>query len=890
MRHTFTFALAALILVSGVADAASDVPVGRLPRTVVPDKVAVELKIDPAQARFSGSVQMAVTVAEATKTVWMHGRDLAISSARITAQKGATQTFTVEVADVSGVLKLTVPKAIPAGRAVIDIVYDAPFGELQGAYKVKPDGNDYVITQMEAIGARNTFPGFDEPGFKQPWDLSLVVPTGLVAVANTSEIRSEKAADGWTRHVFATTENLPSYLIAFAVGPWDVIDGPDMPANAVRNYPVKLRGIAAKGQGPRMKYALDNTAVIVAAEEAYFDIPYPFDKLDLVAAPDFGAGAMENAGLIVYRDSLMFADEKSDVRTRQGYWGTHAHELAHQWFGDLVTMPWWDDLWLNEAFATWMASKITGQLQPGFHSSRGLQEGALGAMGEDSLASTRRVHEPINEFTDIESAFDGITYQKGGATLAMFERYVGEEKFRSAIRTYLKKHARGNATSADLIAAIADVSDDPDGVRKAFASFIDQPGVPIVHVTAQCDVGKPTLQVDQSRYLPIGSTATQAGDWLVPLCLRYGDSAGLHEQCGLVGGKSASVVLKTDRCPDFVMPNADGAGYYRFAMSAADQRKLEANFDRLSEREQRAFADSIDAAFEAGVIDSKTFLSAAARLANAPVRQTATAAVGNIAWMIRNLTRTNAEKQALRDFVAKIYAPRLDRVGTQPRPGENDDERLLRNSLISTMASTAREPKLRAELAAKGRRVLGIGGDGALHLDAIATDQRGLALGIAMNEGDATVYDALAKHFAVAQDAVLRGQLLGAMGEAKDPALVARTRALAFEKGKLRRNELRYALAAGDREDPASQAAARAWLDANFSALEAKLSPGGASLVNGYAAGMCSVVDADSITPKFGQRLSAMEGGPRTLAQAVESVKLCASLKEKQQAAGLHLP
>ncbi len=890
MRHIVTSALAALILASGVATAASDVPVGRLPRTVVPDKVAVELKIDPTQARFSGSVHMTVTVAEATNTVWMHGRDLAISSARITPSKGTAQAFKVEMVDVSGVLKLTVPEAIPAGRAVIDIVYDAPFGELQGAYKVKPDGNDYVITQMEAIGARNTFPGFDEPGFKQPWDISLVVPNGQVAVANTREIRSEKVGDGWTRHVFATTENLPSYLIAFAVGPWDVIDGPDMPANAVRNYPVKLRGIAAKGQGPRMKYALDNTAAIVAAEEAYFDIPYPFDKLDLVAAPDFGAGAMENAGLIVYRDSLMFIDDKTDVRNRQGYWGTHAHELAHQWFGDLVTMPWWDDLWLNEAFATWMASKITGELQPGFHSSRGLQEGALGAMSEDSLVSTRRVHEPINEFTDIESAFDGITYQKGGATLAMFERYVGEEKFRTAIRAYLKKHARGNATSADLISAIAEVSDDPDGVRKAFNSFIDQPGVPIVNVTSQCNDGKPSVLVKQERYLPIGSAATKAGDWLVPLCLRYGDSAGVHEQCSLVGGKSATVALKTDRCPDFVMPNADGAGYYRFSMAAADQLKLEANFDRLSEREQRAFADSIDAAYEAGVIDSKTFLSAAARLANAPVRQTATAALGNIGWMIRNLAKTKAEKQALRDFVAKIYAPRLAKIGTEPRVGESDDDRLLRNTLVSTMASVAREPKLRAELAATGRRVLGVGGDGALHLDAVSTDQRGLALSIAMGDGDATVYDALVTHLAVTQDAVLRGQLLGAMGAAKDPALVARTRALAFEKGKLRRNELRYALAAGDREDAASQAAARAWLDENFSALEAKLSPGGASLVNGYAGGMCSVAEADLIVPKFGQRLSAMEGGPRTLAQAVEGVKLCASLKQKQQAAGLHLP
>lgn len=889
MRSAFTTVVALLALAASVHAAAETIPVGKLPRTVVPSKVAVEMKIDPAQARFSGRVTMQVDVAEATRTFWMHGRDLSITRATFAPVNGKNLDLTLTEVDISGVLKVTAPAPLAKGRAVITIDYTAPFGQLQGAYKVKPDGNDYVVTQMEALGARNTFPGFDEPSFKQPWDISLVVPDGQVAVANTRELRREKAGDGWTRHVFATSENLPSYLIAFAVGPWDVVDGPNLPANAVRATPVKLRGIAAKGQGHRMKYALANTAEIVAAQEAYFDIPYPFDKLDLLAAPDFSAGAMENAGLIVYRDSLMFANEQSEVRARQGYWGTHTHEIAHQWFGDYVTMPWWDDLWLNEAFATWFASKIVGQLQPGFHTARNLQEGALNAMASDSLAATRRVHEPINEFTDIQSAFDGITYQKGGATLAMFERYVGEEKFRDAIRSYMRKHARGSATSADLVGAIAAASNDPAGVTKAFNSFIDQPGVPILSVRAQCDGGKPRLLVEQERYLPAGSTASNAGDWLIPLCVRYGDKDGLHEQCGLVGGKSATVALETEACPDFVMPNADGAGYYRFAMSPADQRKLDDNFGRLSEREQRAFADSVDAAYRAGAMDSRAFLAAAARLAEAPVRQTAMAPLGTMGWMITNLAKDAAGKQALRDYVAKIYGPRLAKVGTEPQAGESDDTRLLRNALIAAMASTAREPTLRADLAGKGRKVLGLGGDGALHLDAVATDQRGLALAIAMEDGDAVVYDALAKHLAVSQDPVLRGQLLGAMGNAKDPALMARTRALALESGKLRRNELRMTFG-GDRENPASMQAARAWLDANFTALEAKLAPGGATLLFGYTGGMCSVDEAESIAPKFGERMAKIEGGPRAMAQAVESVKLCASLKVKQGQAGLRLP
>ena len=891
MRISATAAIAAFLLLATTGASASEneqVPVGRLPRTVVPDKVAMELKIDPAQPRFSGTVRMNVRLAEATDVIWMHGRDLNIVSARILPKNGRNQSLTAAQVDVSGVLRLGAAKPISAGEAILEIDYDAPFGKLDGAYKVKPDGRDYVVTQLEAISARSTFPSFDEPSFKQPWDVSLVVPNGQKALANTTELRTEPAGEGWTRHVFATTENLPSYLIAFAVGPWDIVDGPDLPPNDIRNTPIKLRGIAAQGQGVRMAYALEHTAEIVTALERYFGSPYPFDKLDLVAAPDFSAGAMENPGLIVYRDTLMFANEQSDVRGRQGYWGTHAHELAHQWFGDLVTMPWWDDIWLNEAFATWMGNKVTGQLQPGFYTDRGLMEGALRAMGGDSLAATRRVREPIANFTDIEAAFDGITYQKGGAVLAMFERYVGEDKFRDAVRSYLRAHSRGNATSTDLIDAIAGTTENPDAVRNAFNSFLDQPGVPIVHVGAQCAAGsKPSLLVEQERYLPVGSTAPAGGEWQIPLCVRYGDKDGVHKQCALVSGRRATIELETGSCPDFVMPNADGAGYYRFAMSPADQKRLEANFDKLNEREQRMFADSLEAAFEAGAIDAPAFLSAAAKLANAPVRQTATAATGQMGWMIEYLARDDREKQALRDYVAKIYGPRLAKLGTTPKDGESDDDRLLRNSLMSLMTNTAKQPALRAELAAKGRAVLGLGGDNALHLDAVAPDQRGLALTMAMKEGGTEVFESLTKHLAATRDPQLRGQLLGAMSSAVDPALVARMHTLALEPGKLRRNELGYATGAGDTETAAGRQARREWLDANFEAVQAQLAPGGASLVYGYTGGMCSEAEAVTVEPKFAERLRTLEGGPRTLAQAVEGIRLCAALKAKQGVVGI---
>jgi len=894
LRRTVLFA--ALSVATGCAfAAASNVPTGPLPRTVVPSEVALELKIDPAQPRFSGHVDIQVDVAKATDTVWMHGRNLAIHKATYTPAHGKPVALTAAEVDVSGVLKLTAAKPLPAGKGVIAIDYDAPFGELQGAYKVKPDGHDYVVTQMEPLGARTAFPGFDEPSFKQPWDVTLVVPKDEVAVANAPEVSTQALPDGWKKVHFARTEALPSYLIAFAVGPWDVPQGPDIAPNGARTQPIHLRGVAAQGQGKRMQYSLAHTPEIVRALEDYFGIPYPFAKLDNVAAPDFWAGAMENAGMIVYRDSLMFPDETSAVGRRQSFWGVSSHELAHQWFGDLVTMKWWDDIWLNEGFATWMGNKIHQQLQPQAHADRGLLEGAIGAMGADSLATTRRVHEPIRDFTDVQSAFDGITYQKGGATLAMFERYIGEEQFRTGIRNYLKAHARGNATSADLIASVAAQSDDPKGVAAAFSSFIDQPGVPFVKVDVDCGAGKPALVLAQERYLPIGSTANREQTWGIPMTLRYADAAGVHEQKALVTGKQSRLELRdATSCPAWVMPNAHGAGYYRFALSPKLQQALSGAFAQLDEREQRMVADSVVAAYGAGALTPSQLLAALPQFASANVRQTVTAGMRSTEWMSEHLLDSDAARADFHAKVAAIYRPRLDRLGLAPKAGEADDDALLRSSLVGFFALTLKDPAVRAEMNQRGRAVLGLGGDGKpasgkLDLDAVSQDLRGTALAVAVQEGGKAAFDVAEKQFRASQDAVVRSQLLDAMGSTQDPALNDRVRGLVFEPGLLRRNEIVDAIG-GQAGEAATRPALRNWMDAHFKDLEARLAPAGAELVGMYADGMCSTADADALQATFGPRVADIEGGPRELQQTVEAIHLCAAQQQARAGQPLDFP
>ncbi|WP_189644657.1 M1 family metallopeptidase [Luteimonas gilva] len=867
----------ALLVATGLAHAADpEVPRGPLPRTVVPSLVKLELKLDPKQARFSGSTRIEAKVAKATDTIWMHGRDMKIGKAEAIVG-GKRIALTATDADVSGVLKLSAAEKIPAGDAVIEIAYEAPFGELQGAYRVKPDGNDYVVTQMEPLGARTAFPGFDEPSFKQPWDITLIVPENDVAVANSAETKTEKLGDGWKKVTFARTEALPSYLIAFAVGPWDVPAGPDISPNGSRTQPIKLRGIAAKGQGERMKYSLANTPAIVKGLEDYFGIPYPFDKLDNVAAPDFWAGAMENAGLIVYRDTLMFPDEKSAVGARQGFWGVSAHELAHQWFGDYVTMKWWDDLWLNEGFATWMGNKVHGQLRPEAHTDRGLLEGAIGAMGADSLASSRRIHEPIKDFTDIQSAFDGITYQKGAATLVMFENYIGPEKFKQGIRNYMKAHARANATSADLIGALAAQSDNPDAVSKAFFSFIDQAGVPSLKIDVDCAQGKPVLVLEQQRYVPLGSTLSPEQTWGIPLSVRYADGGQIREEKGIVTGKQARFELKqAQSCPAWVMPNAHGTGYYRFSLAPKWQQSLSDAFAKLDEREQRVYADSITSAYGAGQLTPSQFLAALPQFANAKVRQTASAGMFEVARMAVFQTKDAAERAKFRAEAAEIYRPRLQALGMSPKPGEEDDDRLMRSNLIAYLADSLKDKGVRDMLAKQGRAVLGIGGSGKLDPDAAPRDVRGWALAMAVEDGDKSVFDVAEKHFRATQDAELRGQLLRALGSTHDPKQAEHARAMVLEKGLLRRNEIPNILG-GQTDDDTIRPQMRAWLDQNFSELEARLAPAGARLLGLYAERMCSDAEATELQDKLAKRMETVEGGPRALKQEVEGIRLCAA-------------
>ncbi|MBZ0119378.1 MAG: M1 family metallopeptidase, partial [Sandaracinaceae bacterium] len=563
------------------------------------------------------------------RRIVLHGQGLEVGEARAVAgSRTVSARWRVLDAD-RGVAAVELDEEIGPGQVTLRIAYSAPFDRtLEGLYRVQVQDDWYAFSQMEPLAARKAFPCFDEPAFKAPFDVTLAIPSGMRAIGNGPE--AESVTEGERLRVrFERTPPLPSYLVAFAVGPLDIVEATSIAPNDVRARPLPLRGVATRGQGPRLAHALRHTPTIVAALERWFGIEYPYAKLDLIAVPDFGAGAMENAGAITFRERLLLLGEDPPIAQQRAFAFVTAHELAHHWFGNLVTTAWWDDLWLNEAFATWMETHALEQDFPELRAEIAEVEVFADAIGADSLATARRIREPIASDHDVHNAFDDITYGKGASILAMFEAYLGEDVFRRGVQSYLRSHEHGTAAAGDLLAAL-DRAAGRD-VATAFATFLDQSGTPFVRVEASCEEGRPRLTLAQSRYLPLGSHAEAERVWQVPVCVRYqlgGQSGGeLRRACTLLDRPQGELAL--EGCPDWVMPNADGIGYYVWSLPAPQLEALRTRgMARLSAREQLAVAQNVRQAERAGGIAYADALALLVPLASSTERELATSAMG----------------------------------------------------------------------------------------------------------------------------------------------------------------------------------------------------------------------------------------------------------------------
>lgn len=892
-----------------VASEPSDEPAPfRLPSEVVPTHYALELEVDPNRDEFRGEVAIDLELANARRQIWMHGRGLR----EVTVYASAfgldepVEARWEEVDADEGVGRIVFPRSIGPGAARLRLRYTRAFdASLEGFYRVSVGEDRYAFTQFEPLAARRAFPCFDEPGFKTPFDVTLVVPEGLGAFSNAREI-ARSISDGWARVRFATTERLPTYLVAFAVGPFDVVEREIAP-NDVRPTALSLRGLAPRGRGRELAFAMEHTPRVLEALERWFAIPYPFDKLDVVAVPDFGAGAMENAGLVTFRDTLLLLSESPPADQQRGFAFVMAHELAHQWFGNLVTMQWWDDLWLNEAFASWIETPIVEATFPELSSSTLELATQLEAFDADSLASARVIRQPIESSHDIANAFDDITYAKGASVLAMISAFVGAEAFQAAIRAYLREHARGNATTADLVRALG--RDARMGsVSAILESFSTQPGIPrIAFETPECAEGDgqvhARLRVSQRRFLPVGSSASVDAIWTVPVCVTYGDQRGaVRRSCTLLSEREGALELSA--CPAWVWPNPGGRSYFRFAVTEPMLRALAAPLraalvpgaqswregesgGAASTRDVMTLADAVIASLEAGEVDYEVAMDVLAPMTESAERFVATAPMGPLAFAREHLL-SGREIASFERRARQMYASQRRRLGWGVASRSDDPETAsLRASVLGFLARTARDPAVRREAMARARAFLGAdrGGDGRIHPEAVAPDLLEMVLAVAGEDG--ALFDRMLDELTRSEDGLLRRRLLVGLSSARNPRTRDRALALALDP-RLRTNEVMTPLFR-QMSDPEGREHAWTWLEAHYDALVARLGPENAGYLPHLAASFCDSASAERVRSFFGPRVSDIQGGPRILASALETVALCAARAEVQRASASRL-
>lgn len=842
----------------------------RLPGDVQPKEELLELRVDPHRERFSGTASLLVHLDVPRRVIYLHGKGLAVGRVTVTPQEGGDVAAAWSQVDESGMAALILPQPLQPGMARIRIEFAAPFGStLRGLHRVKQSGLTYAFTQFEPIAARESFPCFDEPSYKIPFTLTLIVPKDMEAVANAREQARVDDGKSWRVH-FAPTPPIPSYLVAFAVGPLDIVAAPDLPPNSVRARPLQLRGIAARGRGKEMAYALAHAGELLALLEEYFGSEYPYDKLDLLAVPD-KQGAMENPGAATFSESLLFVDESTaSVAQRRRFAGVVAHEFAHFWLGDLVTMRWWDDIWLSEAFATWMGHKIVDRWNPNMNAQVDLLAGVQRAMDADSLASARAVRQPIESTHDIENAFDAITYQKGAAVLAMFERWLGHEAFRQGVRRYLEQHRFGSAGTDDFIAAIsATVGRD---LTQPLRTFLDQPGVPWIEARTICD-GAAHVHVRQSRYLPLGSSGESQRTWQVPVCARFGVGKEVREVCTLVSESEGELPLGAT-CPDWVFPNAEGAGYFRVGLAATDLARLRrSNLRTLSTRERIAYVSNMRAAYDRGATSFAAAFESTLPLVGDAEPEIAGAAL-HFLQQAREWLYDDPMRSIIEAYLRKIYGGLGQKLGFQPAPDESPQRMRLRVGVIEALASIGRDPLVRNKLWALALDYLGHGADGAIHADAVDPNVITAALAVAGEQAKADLWEAMRAQLHRSEDETLRERLLWALAQTQNPVLAARALSLTLD-ATLRTSEALTPLWA-QMAQPQTRDVAWAFIKAHFVELMRRVGDDmGAWQLLAMAEHFCDEDHLADVERLFRPRARSLVGGPRLLANALEEIRLC---------------
>jgi cytosol alanyl aminopeptidase len=871
-----------------IADSVPDsirhpIPRGPLPQSVTPRHYRIDLTLLPENERYSGETQIRISLAEPAALIWLHGNDLAVSEAYVLDAAGRRMAARYAQVDPSGIAKLSLPQPLAAGAATLVFRYDAPFrtADIDGLARIETQGRHYAVSELYPADARRVFPSFDEPRFKTPFDVTITTRRGYVAITNSPEIRSEPVSTDLQRVTFATSKPLSTYLLTFAAGDFDVVSAKSMPPNAVRDRPIPLRGVAVRGKGAKLRYALENTAGILSELETYFGVPYPYDKLDLLTFPNYD-GAMESAAAITYGESVLLMDEKASLIQKREYAYVHAHELSHQWFGNLVTPSWWDDLWLNESFATWIGHRTTARWAPGRDFDRDNLHAGLSTMDQDSRIGARALRLPVAAASDMAASRNILIYSKGNAVLAMFEGYAGADAFRRGVQLYMHRFPFAVVRAEDFLRTLEEGSRSP-GVAQALRSFIDQPGVPLLSADWRCNGNALEVDLAQSRSLPLGSRLLAQQRWTLPVCIAYDQAGARQKRCTLLGETHRKVTFPIRQCPRTVMPNAEGTGYYRYSVPPQRFAALLDEVPRLDAAEALVLEDSLAAEVAAGRMDAATYLAAVPTFARHSAWDVAIAPLPRLEFFLRHLVRDDERAQG-RLYVQRVYEPRLRQIGltrTSDLDRSNPDEAtLLRNELVPFLALDAHSESLRRELLAMGRAYSDLGVKGNSDAQAVDPALVETALAVAVQDLGMPFVEHLWARLQSSTDAVFRRDALLALARAEEPKVASW----------VRDHILSPELAADEawqlytrHAELTSTEALWAWQKDHLPQLAQRVSPFLHGMLISTLGGACSVADRARVQAAFAPMIGKFEGGQRALEDALEQIEICAAYADRQR-------
>lgn len=834
----------------------------RLPENARPEHYTLSFAPDLDKASFGGDETIDIQVLKPTSEITLNAADIEFHDVTISSA-GATQTATVTSEKDKEMAVLSVAKPIATGPAKIHITYSGTLNdEMRGFYLGKDDqGRKYAATQFEATDARRAFPSFDEPDYKATFDITTTVDNGMVAISNT-KILSDTPGPGEKHTVhFAETPKMSSYLVALVVGNFEYVEG------EADGIPIRVYATAGKKEMGR--FALEAATEIMKYYNHYFAIKYPYGKLDLVGLPDFSAGAMENTGCITFREIALLIDANNgSPGTKKEIAEVIAHEMAHQWFGDLVTMKWWNDVWLNEGFATWMESKPVEAWKPEWNVNLDDVADTGRTLNVDSLASTRPIHQDAETPAQITELFDGIAYGKAAAVLRMLEAYLGEQTFRAGVNAYLKQHQYGNATAADFWDAQAKTSKRP--VDKIMPTWVTQAGAPIVNVKTQCSGESTKVDFSQQRYYYDRAKFEAPNDqlWQIPLCMK--GSASETAKCELLTKKEESFTLPG--CSTWVIANAGATGYYRAGYEENAVRAMARDAEtKLSPAERIALQSDIWASVQVGREPVGDYLAFAQGLQSDRNRAVLDDVLRRLGYIERYLV-SDSDREAYRAWLSELLTPAMNQLGWEPKLSDTDEQKDLRSHLFHALGYNARDPQALAEarsLAQKGMA------------DPASVDPEMLfsALRLAALNGDSAFYDQLVTAMKNAKSPEEYYMYFESLSDFGNPKLLERTLDYAISPEVRSQDALQ--LITGVLDNPAGQQLAWDFIRQHWPEVDKAGGPFASAEVVDATSVFCNAGMRDEVTEFFTAHKVA--GAERTYKQSIERINNCVDLKSQQE-------